>query len=136
MGNTSTASCECGFSKDCTFGGSRMGFKEHSTFPYYCDACGLVSANIRCEPIACPDCKSQNLIQYGCDDRKVRWPSNLWVRASFALFGTWPKSVVTIPVGNDVQRAWNKWVSKEHHLCPACRNMTLKFTSRSELYFD
>jgi len=97
-------------------------YHEDSRFPFYCQHCGLVEANIaefigksmadasssnnteiQNAPI-CPLCGNTHIDQYG-------------------------KPSASIPSKNQTRtlQAWGFEANKEGNLCPACKEMTLVF---------
>ena len=124
MASVHTASCECGYRTQIAIGGTKASFLEHSTFPYYCQHCGLVSVNIAdfigeratkealmqrrksAHPPTCPKCGSKDLDQYGIS----------------------PASMQVTPNRRALQ-AWNFVADEKGNLCPDCKQMTLVFKS-------
>jgi hypothetical protein len=122
MSSEHKAICKCGFTKILTVGGMMGSFREDSRFPFYCQHCGLVEANIakfignnHAEtssinqneiPSAptCPHCGNAHIDQYGKPP------------ASFAS----KKQARTL-------QAWRFDANKEGNLCPVCKEMTLVF---------
>lgn len=110
MGSMYLANCECGFTKNTRVGGGMKDHKTDSSFPFYCDYCGLVSVNISQDQLACPYCESKDVIQYG--DAKISEPADGY------------KSV-----------HWGNYsCANSGHLCPSCKNKTMRFTL--EMLFD
>ena len=68
MGASYKAICECGFNKTARVGGSMSNYLTESTFPFYCEKCGLVNLNICTKDIECSHCKSTDIVPYG-DER-------------------------------------------------------------------
>jgi hypothetical protein len=122
MSSTHHATCKCGFSKTLNVGGLMSSYHEDSRFPFYCQHCGLVEANIA-EFIGksmadasssnkteiqnaptCPHCGNTHIDQYG-------------------------KPPASIPSKNQTRtlQAWGFEANKEGNLCPACKEMTLVF---------
>lgn len=128
MASIHLAKCKCGFNKKITVGGVMSGFYEHSRFPFYCQHCGLVEANIaqligksttgpssdkQCEDRkmpTCPNCGNQHIDQYG-------------------------RPPASVPTNNQDKtlQAWGFHANREGNLCPACKEMTLVFHSASIL---
>lgn len=124
MASVHKADCSCGFSKEVIVGGSMQNFTEDSRFPFYCQKCGLVSANIAHliglgwpasssqksseshSPPICPTCGNENIDQYGVS----------------------PASI-TQNEGRIVLQAWDFKAFEKGNLCPACKQMTLVFHS-------
>ena len=46
MGSVRKIICPCGFKSQVSVGGTMKSFREYSTFPFYCEKCGLVEVNI------------------------------------------------------------------------------------------
>lgn len=83
MSSEHKAICKCGFEKTIYVGGLMGGYHKDSRFPFYCQHCGLVEANIAefigkkvAEPSSikqdevqnaptCPHCGSAHIDQYG-----------------------------------------------------------------------
>ena len=113
MGSYSNASCDCGFRRSVCIGGSRSDFTTTSTFPFFCESCGLVMVNVAKETLECPQCKSTDVKPYG-------------------------KPPVSLPRGQQDTEAiswWKYGACSDGNLCPACRKMTLRF-ERGGLRFD
>jgi Zn finger protein HypA/HybF involved in hydrogenase expression len=88
-------------------------FRENSTFPFYCEKCGLVEVNINKEDLHCPKCDSTEVKQYG------------------------------IPPISDLSEnklgsiAWGNYQAElKGHLCPVCNQKTMEFLSAGEIMFD
>ncbi len=99
------ATCPCGFATYIEVGGTMRNYHRHSTFPFYCQHCGLVSVNIMRKTHVCPKCKSTHVVQYGLPP-------------------------VSRPRGEDdypVLAAWEYRAFGYGNYCPACGNMTLQF---------
>ena len=129
MGAEHKATCKCGFEKTIHVGGMMSGIQEDSRFPFYCQRCGLVEANIAkfrgksiAEPLSikqdeaqstptCPHCGNAHIDQYGKP----------------------PASVPTKKQTKTLQ-AWGFHANGEGNLCPACKNMTLVFHHAGILY--
>jgi hypothetical protein len=125
MASEHKATCKCGFKKTINVGGLMGGFQEDSRFPFYCQHCGLVEANIaKCiaEPSAikqdesqnapvCPHCGSAHIDQYG------KPPASI------------PQKKQTLAL-----QAWGFRANKEGNLCPSCKEMTLVFHHASILF--
>ena len=102
-----------------------QGFSENSTFPYYCQHCGLVGANIaklitqsvsstpsNTNKATCPKCGNTNIDQYGKPPASI--PSN---KKEFPAL-----------------QAWGFKANGRGNLCPACKQMTLDFHSSHVRY--
>lgn len=111
MGSSHKGSCECGYEVSVTVGGNRKTHLQDSSFPCYCEKCGLVNVNIAQALLQCPWCKSQEVTPYGHESVSnpiERWPTLQW--GEFQAPGK----------GN---------------LCPECKKRNLKFSS-AYLMFD
>ena len=124
MSSIHIASCKCGYEKRIMVGGLMDGYQDDSRFPFYCQHCGLVEANIAkiigkdlanaslnnpkesVNAPTCPDCGSADIDQYGIP------PASL-------------------PPDNHPQalQAWGFKASKTGNLCPKCKQMSLVFSS-------
>ena len=124
MASVHKAICPCGYNVNIGVGGTMSNYRDYSTFPFYCQQCGLVSANIAAWigqkiPAAsstglgkdsnlpnCPKCGNKNIDQYGVP----------------------PAST---PPGESrvAMQAWNFKTYTNGNLCPACKQMTLVFRS-------
>lgn len=135
MGSVYKSFCACGYTSDVTVGGSRGNFLEESWFPFYCEQCGLVSVNIAQLPdnqvvTKCPTCQTKGCTQYGVppvstyDLRDTPW----W-RRLFTPRTARTESPTSIQWGN-------RKASEEGHRCPACREMSLRFSRSPSLMFD
>ena len=104
MSSIHKARCHCGFNTEVTVGGLMNSFKTRAYFPYYCEPCGMVSANIALQVPICPKCGSSEINQYG-------------------------KPPVSIPSDSRANTlcAWNYAANAEGNLCPSCKQMTLVF---------
>ena len=130
MASEHKAICKCGFSKTINVGGMMGGFRDDSRFPFYCQHCGLVEANIAkfigksmADPSSikqsasqsvpvCPQCGSLHIDQYG------RPPASISSK----------KQTPTL-------QAWGFHANREGNLCPACKEMTLVF-HHSHMHYD
>jgi len=109
MGALIDAYCECGFDEMVRVGGTMTSYLEEAPFPHYCKLCGLVSVNTRAEPLHCPDCGTTDVACYG-------------------------QAPISEPDTSDVvAQDFLRMLTAEHHLCPSCKHMTLKFTSPNAL---
>jgi hypothetical protein len=129
MSSEHKAICKCGFKKMIYVGGLMSGYHEDSRFPFYCQHCGLVEANIAefigkkvAEPSSikqgevqnaptCPHCGSAHIDQYGKPPASIQST----------------KQTPTL-------QAWEFRANKEGNLCPACKEMTLVFHHASILF--
>ncbi len=137
MGSVHTASCQCGFTTDVTVGGGRMTFHQDSKFPFYCQSCGLVAVNVAplardCTETTCPQCNAEGAVQYGVPPVSLhdmrRSPGKL-------VSQFWEKQ-------KPQEKHWAalQWGSREAsesgHLCPACHQITLKFSIMASVMYD
>ena len=113
MGSIKNALCPCGFKSIITVGGNMRSFLDYSSFPFYCDCCGLVDVNVAKEDLHCPKCKSINVKQYGIPP------------------------ISEPPTINRGFVSCNNYKS-DHcgHLCPSCKQKTMEFGSHGEIMFD
>jgi hypothetical protein len=103
MGSVFNVACSCGYQGSTTVGAGRSDFKTNSTFPFYCDKCGMVSANITVSKPVCSDCNSADIKQYG-------------------------KPPISPDGGDSYFMQWGKYrAGKEGHLCPMCKGNTMVF---------
>ena len=63
MGSIRKIICPCGFKSQVSVGGTMKSFREYSTFPFYCEKCGLVEVNIEKDELICPKCNSLEVKQ-------------------------------------------------------------------------
>ena len=110
MGALIEAYCECGFEATVEVGGTMGSYLELAPFPHYCKLCGLVSVNTREEPLQCPGCGTTDVACYG--------------RTPISEPGT----------SEVVMQDFDRTLTAEHHLCPECKLMTLKFSSPTVLF--
>jgi hypothetical protein len=100
------AKCPCGFQRSVSSGGIRATFQTLSNFPFYCVKCGLVSVNVHAEKIACPQCDSSDINQYGLP----------------------PISLGKLSEKDyPVVQCFRYGAYSTGNLCPACKQMTLVF---------
>ena len=130
MSSEHKAICKCGFERTINVGGLMNGFQKDSRFPFYCQHCGLVEANIAefigntvAEPSSskqgeiqktptCPQCGSTHIDQYGKPPASLKSTKQ-------------PRAL----------QAWEFKANNEGNLCPACKEMTLVF-HHANVYFD
>lgn len=110
MGSVNRVSCECGYSSTVRVGGNRETYLTDSSFPFYCEKCGLVDVNYRQE-IKCPSCQSKDIKQYGKKPISIK-------REQFPVI-----------------QSFDYMAYKNGNLCPKCKKFTLVFGS-SEMMFD
>ena len=134
MGSVHRAYCECGFSEDVTIGGGRHHFLTNSSFPFYCNACGLVSVNIAPLPddaikTTCPKCGESDCTQYGIppvslvDLRPKPW----WKFQRKDHSDAQESAAIT----------WgNREATEKGHICPKCKKMSMRFSNMPSLMFD
>jgi len=127
MGSAVNAVCECGYNKKCTIGGTRAGYLHDSRFPYYCDKCGVVSANIQNDPVVCPCCDTVEIVQYG--GGLPNYPRlTFWQRLRRGLDRAWSNGLtVSRQVGPRISECNGRWIAEKNHLCPSCKSMSLRF---------
>lgn len=111
MGNIRKASCECGYARNITIGGSRQDYLSDSRFPFYCKKCGLVEVNVRNQKLLCSQCQSSEITQYGKHPVSVKKDAYPSVQCN------------------------NFAAHKTDNLCPKCHKMTLVFES-PHTFFD
>lgn len=107
------AECACGFKSSVSTGGTRATFRTICHFPFYCEKCGLVSANTAHETIVCPTCKSANISQYGKPPTSLPWDEEHFSSGIQAFSYTAPRD------GN---------------LCPACKKYSLVFSGPTAIF--
>ncbi len=104
------AYCECGFEATVEVGGTMGSYLELAPFPHYCKRCGLVSVNTRAALLQCPGCGTTDVVCYG-------------------------RTPISEPGSSDVvAQDFDRTLTAEHHLCPACKLMSLKFSPPSVLF--
>jgi len=113
MTSVHSATCECGFRTTVSAGGTRANFETVNDFPFYCDACGLVSVNTRDTKIKCPTCTSQKIVQYGIS------PASIAVENRYTL---------------PAIQAFSYQANAKGNLCPACKNYTLEFSGSNAIF--
>ena len=135
MGSVYRAFCGCGFSAQVTVGGTRQHFLEDSSFPFFCQDCGLVGVNIaelddKTSSTVCPCCGARACTQYGVppvslyDLRRKPW----WRRLG--------SNKMQAPT-DQAKIAWGRReATLKGHVCPACREMSLEFSRFPDLMFD
>lgn len=127
MGSVHQAYCKCGFNKEISVGGSRRTFLDDSSFPYYCEDCGIVSVNVakilyHNELAICPICGRSDIAQYGKHPVSIEMDSII-------------QSDTTIQ--NRTALNWRSFYSKAYgNLCPNCMDMTLYFEPMPSLTFS
>ena len=102
MANIYTASCKCGFQKSVRTGGTRETFQTESSFPFYCNNCGLVNVNIAHPHDSCPNCSSSDIKPYGTKKTSLE--------NSFKMVSCYQYSA-----------------PNEGNLCPKCSEFSLNF---------
>ena len=113
MGSVKKVVCPCGFQSAVKVGGGMRNFRENSTFPFYCENCGLVEVNVTKEELNCPNCNSLDVKQYGIPPISEVLTSN----RGFISWGGYQ-------------------ADSKGHKCPACKNKTMEFCSSGEIMFD
>jgi hypothetical protein len=113
MASVHSANCECGFQTTVSAGSTRANFETVNNFPFYCDACGIVTVNTRDTIIKCSTCSSQKIVQYGIP------PTSIAVDNRYTLPAIQAFSYVAYKQGN---------------LCPNCRNYTLEFSGSNAIF--
>ena len=113
MGSIRRVSCSCGFNSTVKVGGGMRDFKTNSTFPFYCEDCGLVDVNITNEKLHCPKCNSIKVLQYGV-----------------------PHISEPPIINRGFVSCWNYQADPKGHLCPSCKQKTMEFLSAGEIMFD
>lgn len=102
MGQIMKVGCSCGFSKTVRIGGGMRDHQTNSTFPHYCESCGLVDVNVMASPLQCSYCLSEKVVAYG--QQATSLPSER----------------------RGIQ--WGKFDAPvSGNLCPQCKQMTLEF---------
>jgi hypothetical protein len=113
MASVHQAKCGCGFQTTVSAGGTRANFETVNNFPFYCDACGLVTVNTRDTIIKCPTCNSHKIVQYGIAPASVS-----------------RKEKYTLPA----IQAFSYQANAKGNLCPACKNYTLEFSGSNAIF--
>ena len=113
MGSIRRVSCPCGFKSSVKVGGGMRDFRENSTFPFYCEKCGLVDVNVTKDELHCPKCNSTEIKQYGIP----------------------PISEPPI-INRGSVSCGNYKADPKGHLCPYCIRKTMEFLSAGEIMFD
>lgn len=136
MGIQTTASCECGFATICVIGAGRNARPEEALFPHYCPNCGFVHQAIIPDEAYCANCASFHPVRYGVKTTRKR--------ASLLGFhlpsldktqSTW-NAQVTAPRGNAIHHYCDLSLTEGDHLCPACKEMKLRFSRDVPTFFD
>ena len=113
MGSIRKVACPCGFHSTVIVGGGMRDFREKSTFPFYCESCGLVDLNVAKDKLCCPKCNSAEVKQYGIPP------------------------ISEPPLINRGSVSWDKYKADlKGHLCPDCKKKTMEFLSGGEIMFD
>jgi predicted RNA-binding Zn-ribbon protein involved in translation (DUF1610 family) len=136
MGSVHNASCPCGYTDEVTIGGGRLTFLDQSAFPFYCSDCGLVEVNVaklsdHCTEAPCPSCGKENITRYGIPPVSLY---DLRPPPAKKFWQVWRKK--WSPSHSGALRCWNLEASESGHICPSCREMTLKFDRHSSILFD
>ena len=66
------AKCSCGYKTTIFVGGNRASYQKDSSFPFYCQQCGVVEINITLKDLCCPSCHSSEILQYGKEPVSVQ----------------------------------------------------------------
>lgn len=113
MGSIRKVACPCGFKSSVKVGGGMRDFQTNSTFPFYCEKCGLVEVNVAIDDLCCPKCKTPDVKQYGIPP------------------------ISEPPLINRGSVSWGKYqADPKGHLCPVCNHKTMEFLSAGEIMFD
>ena len=113
MGQIHSTRCDCGQSASVKIGGGMLNFKHDSRFPFYCEACGLVSVNVQAEKLECPHCYSDQVLEYGKPPISIR-----------------------VEGDNHPRFEWDNYKAYwKGNLCPDCKQHTMRF-GPTEIMFD
>lgn len=118
MGSSHRAHCKCGYETEVNVGGGMRDFRTKSYFPHYCATCGLVEVNIaKAEAKGvvppCPKCGNNDLHEYGTET------------ACEPMYD------------NHVALQWGTYhAMNKGNLCPACKKMTMVFSSMPTILYD
>lgn len=145
MGEVVRATCAgCGFDEETEIGGGLFNSETHSFFPYLCDVCGMVSANIAHQPIVCPSDPKHHIKRYGsCSkermvremaERNPEIPQPAW----WHRIGLKRQKLPTM-LSSESEHPVCQWGDHEilagRYECPTCHELSLSFTSTGE-FFD
>ena len=118
MGQQVEAHCRnCDYSIKASIGGMRSNFHVYDPFPAICKNCNQITCvNRRSRPLACLNCESIDIIEYGDETR---------------LAGSVPETTEAS------DSTWMMKVSWEagKHLCPKCKSYSIEFATR-RMFFD
>lgn len=145
MGQFLEASCgSCGFERKVEIGGTMFDFETHSYFPYLCEACGMVEANIAQEPIVCPFEPTHRVIRYGSSHQermameRAEWKPEITKPTWLERIGLKRQKLPTLP-STVSERPICQWGDHEilpgAYECPGCQKKTLFFAETGE-FFD
>ena len=145
MGEVVRATCAgCGFDEETEIGGGLFNSETHSYFPYLCDACGMVSANIAKQPIVCPSDPTHHIKRYGsCHKERMAqeraaWKPDIRKQTCLERIGLKRQKLPTMPP-IESKRPICQWGDHEilagSYECPACSKLTLNFAATGE-FFD
>lgn len=144
MGEIVEASCgACGFDRVLEIGGGMQDFETHSYFPYLCDLCGMVSANIAQNPVVCPSDPTHQIKRYGsCRQERMAQETVAW--EPDAPKPTWIERIGLkrrkLPAVQSIDSLHPICQWDDHEIlagsyeCPACRKLALSFTGTGELF--
>ena len=118
MGQQVEAHCKnCDYSIKTSIGGMRSNFHVFDPFPAICNNCNEITrVNKQSSPLACLECNSTEIIQYGEDTR---------------LAGSVAKPLDVPGSRFQLKVSWE--VGK--HLCPKCKSYGIEFATR-RMFFD
>lgn len=134
MGTQLRLMCDCGYEARVSIGGGMANHKTVCDFPHYCATCGVVTANTHDDPVRCPKCQTTDIIRYGQLEGERPEGVDLFEWMTNRPY-TWDQRV-TDPVG-DYSTSWrNLRLTEGNHLCPGCKQMSLKIDRRSIRRFD
>lgn len=145
MGEIVRASCEaCGFEQGMEIGGGMSDFETHSYFPYLCEECGMVSANIAQEPVVCPSNPAHPVKRYG-SCRQERIAQKMATREPDLPKPTWLERIglkrQKLPAMPPIESEHPICQWGDHEIlagsyeCPDCHKQILYFTATGE-FFD
>jgi hypothetical protein len=120
MGTMIVASCDCGYKKNTSLGGSKIG--RGSNMPYSCRNCNQLVTVDECandEPL-CPDCGSSNVLSYVAKSKTAKSRHDKLSDEELNILGLhkW-----------EDEAAFNfpDSLLKSGNFCPNCKTMSLRF---------
>jgi DNA-directed RNA polymerase subunit RPC12/RpoP len=120
MGTMLVASCDCGYKKNTTLGGSKI--SRGSNMPYCCKNCSqlvTVDESANDEPL-CPDCGSSNVVSYVAKSKTAISRHDKLTEEELKVLGLHKREEVAAFDFPDS-------LLKSGNYCPYCKSMNLKF---------